>query len=76
MTSETEDKPAFPTVDDVLANASFNAQRVVSNLSGPPQGINVEGCIQLLNHASNVLAMLRPLMAANAEQAQSEARAN
>lgn len=76
MTSETEDKPAFPTVDDVLANACFNAQRAVNNLSGSPQSINVEGCIQLLSHAANVLAMLRPLMQANAEPAQSEARAN
>lgn len=74
--SETEDKPAFPTVDDVLANAAFNAQRVVTNLSGSPQGINVEGCIQLLNHSARVLEMLRPLMQANAEQAQPEARAN
>lgn len=74
--SETEDKPAFPTVDDVLANAAFNAQRAVSNLTGSPQAINVEACIQLLTHASNVLTMLRPLIQAQQEQAQPEARAN
>lgn len=74
--SETEDKAAFPTVDDVLANACFNAQRAVANLSGPPQGINVEGCIQLLTHASNVLAMLRPLIQAQQDKAEPEARAN
>lgn len=74
--SETEDRAAFPTVDDVLANACFNAQRVVTNLSSQPQSINIEACIQLLNHAANVLTMLRPLMAANQEQAPAEARAN
>jgi len=76
MTSETEEKAAFPTVDDVLANACFNAQRVVTNLSGQPQSINVEACIQLLNHSAQVLTMLRPLMAANQDQAPTEARAN
>lgn len=74
--SETEEKATFPTIDDVLANAAFNAQRAVTNLSGPPQAINVEACIQLFTHAANVLTMLRPLMQANAEQAQAEARAN
>lgn len=72
----SEEAAQFPTVDDILANACFNAQRVVVNLSGPPQVINVEACIALLSHSANMLAALRPLLNKAKEEAETEARAN
>lgn len=76
MTAESEDNTSnFPTVDDILANACFNAQRVVGNLSGHPGSINIEACIALLTHSVNMLAALRPLLDKQSE-ASDEARAN